>query len=181
MKRALQLLGFVVCLVGCARAPLPPAVVETAPVLASADPAQAPIEATLKRLDDSVEQLSAYRGRVVLLDFWATWCGPCKRSLPFYATLQVENRPRGLSVVAVSVDENRGALERFLAKNPLPVDVFYDPLWTLRDLVDAHSLPATYLLDRQGVIRARYDGFGYSTAALVTADVAALLAEPAAP
>jgi peroxiredoxin len=110
----------------------------------------------LKDASGETVQLQTYRGKVVLLDFWATWCTGCKEEIPSFVRLQQIYGPRGFAVIGVSLDEKGWAvLKPFLAEYPIPYPML------LGDQPTAHryaieSLPDTFLIDRKGRIAAAY-------------------------
>ena len=106
---------------------------------------------------------SPLKGKVVLVDFWASWCPPCKASFPVMADLHKRYASRGLVIIAVSVDENKSAVERFLKKNPTPFSVVRDSTQKLAATVDAQTLPASFLLDADGRVRFLHNGFKEDT------------------
>jgi cytochrome c biogenesis protein CcmG/thiol:disulfide interchange protein DsbE len=132
---------------------------------------------SLKSLDGAEIRLDELRGRVVLLDFWATWCEPCKLSLPFYATLDGQLRDRGLSVVAVSTDESDGAVRAYLSRTPLPYTIARDPRGQVADGMGVQMIPTTLLLDRKGAVRFRKQGFAPDDEPAMRREVEKLLAE----
>jgi peroxiredoxin len=102
--------------------------------------------------------LKKYRGKVVLLDFWATWCHGCKEEIPMFAEFQKTYGPKGLSVVGISVDEGGwGVLKPFLLANHLPYRMLLGSDATLNSFGLA-GLPDTYLIDKKGRIAAAYIG-----------------------
>ena len=131
----------------------------------------------VRLLGGQERRLADFRGQVVLLDFWATWCLPCKESLPFYARLYQELRDRGFSVVAVSTDENDGEVRAFLAERPLPYLVARDPGGALAADLGVQTLPTTFLLDRQGETRLDHRGFSRGDADRIRDRVLELLNE----
>jgi peroxiredoxin len=104
-------------------------------------------------------ELARYRGSVVLLDFWASWCGPCRQSLPAFERLRTELAPQGFEIVAVNVDENpRDGLD-FLKKYPVTYPTVRDPQAELASRYGVQAMPSSYLIDRSGVVRAVKLGF----------------------
>jgi peroxiredoxin len=116
-------------------------------------------EFTLKDADGKIVHLSDYRGKVVLLDFWATWCGPCRIEIPWFTDMQRKNKDRGFEVLGVSMDdEGWEVVKPFLAdlKVNYRVVIGNDATATLYGGVDA--LPTTFLIDRSGKIAAVHVG-----------------------
>jgi thiol-disulfide isomerase/thioredoxin len=126
-------------------------------------------------LDGRPLDLAAYHGKVVLLDFWATWCEPCKLSLPFYA--QLSRELKGLEVIAVSTDEKDADVRAFLAKAPLPYTIARDPRGEVADSLGVELIPTTLLVDRKGAIRFRKQGFTPDDEPTLRREVEKLLAE----
>jgi cytochrome c biogenesis protein CcmG/thiol:disulfide interchange protein DsbE len=103
--------------------------------------------------------LEALRGKVVLLDFWASWCAPCKRSFPWMGEMQRKYGARGLTVVAVNVDRKRADAERFLQLVPAPFVVAFDPAGATPAAYAVPGMPTSYLIDASG--RIAYVGQGF--------------------
>ncbi|MEN8719522.1 MAG: TlpA disulfide reductase family protein [Oceanococcaceae bacterium] len=99
------------------------------------------------------------RGDVVYLDFWASWCAPCKLSFPFMSELHERYAAQGLRIVAVSLDSRESDARRFLQQVPAPFDVVLDPQAELTAEYDVPAMPTSYLLDRQGRVLERHEGF----------------------
>ena len=103
--------------------------------------------------------LSAYRGKVVYLDFWASWCGPCKLSFPFMESLRNRYGAQGLVVLTVNVDHDRAAAERFLHETGSTLPVIYDPQGVLAARYKVAGMPTTVLIGRDGGQRQVHRGF----------------------
>ena len=111
-------------------------------------------------LDGDSVSLAARRGKVVLLNIWATWCHPCREELPVLQRLYERNAARGLEIVGVSVD-SRGEREKvraFARQFGLTYPLWHDPDERVATLFLAPGVPATYLIDRAGVLRWRHVG-----------------------
>lgn len=113
----------------------------------------------LPNLAGKVVSLSQYRGKVVLLDFWATWCVSCVEELPELKTFHAKYGPKGLAVLAASVDEGgRQAVIPFVAEHDIPYTVLLTDQRTL-EAYGVWGLPTTFLIDREGIVRKRYVGY----------------------
>lgn len=103
--------------------------------------------------------LSAYKGKVVYLDFWASWCNPCRQSFPWMNDLEATYGKEGLVVIAVNVDHDHGLAEDFLQDNSANFKVLFDPEGRIADQFDFHDMPTSYLIGRDGKIRYVHSGF----------------------
>jgi peroxiredoxin/YHS domain-containing protein len=105
------------------------------------------------------------RGKVVLLDFWATWCVPCRKSMPELQALHTKYAERGFSVIGISIDENAAAkVKKFVASKkftyPIAIDSGKNPAW---DAYRVKAIPAAFLIDQKGRIVAQWTGVPAST------------------
>ena len=99
--------------------------------------------------------VAAYKGKVVLIDFWATWCGPCKAELPNVLAVYRKYHAQGFEIIGVSLDENRNSLANFTQAQGMVWPQYFDGRgWENKVAVKygVHSIPMTYLLDRRGII-----------------------------
>lgn len=119
--------------------------------------------------------LAAYRGKLVYLDFWASWCAPCKRSFPWMDALQQRHHAAGLVVVAVNVDEKRADAERFLSQVPAGFTIAYDPAGSLPRQYAIKGMPSSVLIGADGRVIATHTGYTDDTARRVEQEVAAAL------
>jgi|tagenome__1003787_1003787.scaffolds.fasta_scaffold19910136_2 cytochrome c biogenesis protein CcmG/thiol:disulfide interchange protein DsbE len=103
--------------------------------------------------------LDGLKGKVVLLDFWASWCDPCRRSFPWMSEMQRRYAGSDLLVVAVNVDQDRKAADQFLAAVPAGFRVEFDPAGTLATQFGVTAMPMSFLIDRKGSVRERHTGF----------------------
>lgn len=110
--------------------------------------------------DGSLKTLSDYRGKVVLLNIWATWCEPCRREMPSMEQLHQAFADEGLAVVAVSIDaENmEPGIRDFVKEYELTFDVLYDATQLFRSVYRYTGVPETYVIDRRGTIRRKWIG-----------------------
>lgn len=113
----------------------------------------------LRDMDGNPVQLSAHRGKVVILTFWASWCVPCKAELASLNTLQKKYREKGLVVLAVSIDRTRDAAGSYLAKNPVVYPALHDEQALVsRKVYRVFGVPATFVIDRKGAIASKRYG-----------------------
>ena len=103
--------------------------------------------------------LTAFKGQVVYLDFWASWCAPCQESFPWMNRLQGELGSDGLIVIAVNVDHQRADAERFLREHPAQFRIVYDPDGLLPEKFGVRGMPTSFLIDRNGRVQSRHEGF----------------------
>ena len=110
-------------------------------------------------LDGAVHSLPDYQGKVVFLNFWATWCGPCKVEMPAMESLYQTFRSKGLEILAVSVDQQGAAVTRpFKEAMGLSFPILHDSTYQVGLTYGARTLPMTYVIDRHGIIRQRVFG-----------------------
>ncbi|MDA8169689.1 MAG: TlpA disulfide reductase family protein [Nitrospiraceae bacterium] len=114
---------------------------------------------SLKGVDGKTYSLSEFRGKVVLLNFWATWCGECVKEIPSLERLEARMKGQAFTVLSVSVDDSEEALDKFLRKTPLPYPVLRDPERKVAfDLYAVFGLPASFLIDKNGNLVERIYG-----------------------
>jgi cytochrome c biogenesis protein CcmG/thiol:disulfide interchange protein DsbE len=103
--------------------------------------------------------LNAYKGKVVYLDFWASWCGPCKQSFPYMMSLERKYGSDGFVVIAVNVDKDRSKAEAFLRKTGHAFPIIFDPKGMLPSKYKIKDMPTSILIGRHGQIRFVHKGF----------------------
>lgn len=109
--------------------------------------------------DDATIKLSDFKGRVVYLDFWATWCPPCRKSFPWMDEMQAQYKDDGLTIIAVSVDKKREMIEQFIKKTEPSFIVAHDPTGEVANTYKLRGMPSTYLIDREGQLVMTHMGF----------------------
>ncbi|MBE9537781.1 MAG: TlpA family protein disulfide reductase [Proteobacteria bacterium] len=135
---------------------------------------------TLPMLDGSgTLSLSDYRGEVVYLTFWASWCVPCRQEMPYLAQLWERHYDKGFRVIAINVDEDLAAALEFAAEQDVPFPLVRDEGRVLSKQYKVPGFPTHYLLDRRGRIRYSGLGFNLKDVAAVSQEVETLLAESA--
>jgi thiol-disulfide isomerase/thioredoxin len=123
--------------------------------------------------------LSAYRGKVVYVDFWASWCGPCKQSFPWLDELVREYGSRGFVVIGVNVDKERARADRFLYETPAKFPIIYDPTGEIAAAYKVTGMPGGVLVDRSGHVRFQHAGFSAKQKDSYEEQLQSLLAEKA--
>ena len=103
--------------------------------------------------------LAAYHGKVVIVDFWASWCVPCRRSFPWLNEMQAQYADQGLVIVGVNLDAEAGEADAFLKEFPADFRIVTDPGGALAQQFDVIAMPSSYVLNGNGDIVARHLGF----------------------
>ena len=112
----------------------------------------------LPTLPEGAARLGDFRGQVVVLNFWATWCPPCVEETPSLEKFAEQMRPEGVAVIGVSVDQDQTALERFVLAHRLSFPVARDPAQVLSGRYGTFIFPETYILDRSGRVAEKIIG-----------------------
>jgi len=121
------------------------------------------------------QPLIAGQARVTYVDFWASWCGPCKQSFPWMNEMHGKFAASGLRILAVNVDAKRADAEQFLARNPAQFAVVYDREGAFAKAVDVKTMPTSMLLDSQGKVLFVHQGFTAKDHGQLEAAIAAAL------
>ncbi len=114
---------------------------------------------SLATLAGGKASLAALAGKVVVIDFWAQWCEPCKRELPELDKLQKAYGSRGVAILAVNIDKQRDNADRLVKLLGLSLEVPLDPAGTVAATYDLPRMPTSYLVDKKGVVRYVHEGF----------------------
>jgi cytochrome c biogenesis protein CcmG, thiol:disulfide interchange protein DsbE len=141
----LIIIGFIAVLAGCYSGSHPGRIGSNAP------------DFTVKDSDHTVT-LSQFRGQVVVLNFWATWCPPCIEETPALVRMQSLMKSKGVTVLAVSIDADDGAYHKFLKDYNVNMVTVRDDSRKASNLYGTFGWPETYIIDRQGVIRRKFIG-----------------------
>jgi thiol-disulfide isomerase/thioredoxin len=120
-------------------------------------------------------QLAALAGRVVYLDFWASWCGPCRQSFPWMNEMQSKHGPAGLQVVGVNVDKRQADADRFLADNPANFLIGFDPQGDTPRRYAIKGMPTSLLIGPDGKVLSSHSGFRDEERAELEARIVAAL------
>jgi peroxiredoxin len=114
---------------------------------------------TLQSRDGKQVSLSDFRGDVVMINFWATWCGPCRQEMPHLEALHQRYSDLGFTLLGVNVEENSRLSDEFLAETPVSFSILFDPKNGVSDLYDVVAMPSTVLVDREGNMRFIHHGY----------------------
>jgi len=113
---------------------------------------------TLPGLEQAVT-LSKLKGDVVYVDFWASWCDPCRHAFEWMNSMQSYYEHEGLTVIAINLDKDRAKADQFLAENPAHFTVLFDPEGEVAETYKLRGMPSSYLIDRQGRLVISHLGF----------------------
>lgn len=103
--------------------------------------------------------LADFKGQVVLVNFWASWCGPCRKEMPLLEQLYKRYQPLGFTLLGVNVDEDSRDAKAFLAETPVSFPILFDSANDVSQLYDVSAMPSTVLIDRQGRLRFLHLGY----------------------
>ena len=132
---------------------------------------------TLKDADGNNVRLSEYRGQVVLINFWASWCGPCRQEFPLLDALHQKYQPMGFTVFGVNVEQERELADKVLREIPVTFPILFDDRNEVSEEYDVDAMPATVLVDRSGEIRFMHRGYKPGYEDLYEKQVRALIRE----
>jgi peroxiredoxin len=130
-----------------------------APAFAGVGKGQHAPEFALPTLKGDKVALSSLRGKVVLIDFWAQWCEPCKKELPQLEKLAKEYAGKGVVVLAVNIDKQRDNAVRMAKQLGLTLDVLLDPAGSVAASYDLPKMPTSFVVDKKGIVRYVNEGF----------------------
>jgi len=103
--------------------------------------------------------IASHKGKVIYLDFWASWCGPCRKSFPWMNNMQEKHEQQGLIIISVNLDNNRALADEFLAEVPANFAVFYDPKGKVARKFKLKGMPSSYIINRSGKMVSAHVGF----------------------
>jgi len=122
-------------------------------------PEQPAPDFTLKSLDGVNLRLEEYRGQVLLINFWASWCGPCRQEMPVLDRLHQRYVDAGFAVLGINVEGEEKPARELLEKVPVTFPVLIDSGQLVSELYDIQAMPSTIVIDRDGVIRYIHRGY----------------------
>jgi thiol-disulfide isomerase/thioredoxin len=124
-----------------------------------------------------MSELDNLRGRVVYLDFWASWCEPCRQSFPWMQRMKQSYETRGLSIIAVNLDHDRAAADSFLRRLKPDFEIRFDPAGEWAEKFKLRGMPTSVIMDRHGVVRFTHVGFRPADGREYARQIEELLAE----
>lgn len=109
--------------------------------------------------DGSAVALEELRGQVVMVNFWATWCGPCRQEMPHLEALYQRYSDLGFTLLGINVEEDSSGADEYLADTPVSFPILFDPGNRVSELYDVVAMPSTVLIDRSGNMRFIHHGY----------------------
>ena len=131
----------------------------------------------LATTDGGTVALSQHRGEVVYVDFWATWCPPCRKSFPWMEKMHNKYSDLGLKIIAVSLDGKREVIDQFLKTMPASFTIAHDPQGKSAENFGLKGMPTSYLIDMKGNVHETHTGFKASDENKLEAKIKALLTQ----
>jgi cytochrome c biogenesis protein CcmG/thiol:disulfide interchange protein DsbE len=119
----------------------------------------APPDFTLPTLDGGTVQLSQHKGEVVYVDFWASWCAPCRKSLPWMEQMHEKYKDLGFTIIGVNMDGKKEVTEKFVKANNVTFTIARDPKGKIAAAYGVRGMPSSYLIGRDGNIHYSHEGF----------------------
>ena len=114
---------------------------------------------TLTTQDGQTVSLSDLRGQVVMINFWATWCGPCRKEMPLLDAIYQRYNRLGFTLLGVNVEEDPSGADEYLAETPVSFPILYDRSNSVSKLYDVNAMPSTVIVDREGNVRFLHKGY----------------------
>jgi peroxiredoxin len=131
----------------------------TLPALA-ADPTGAPApQFTLTARSGANVSLGQYKGQVVMLNFWASWCGPCRQEMPLLDSIYTKYKRMGFTLIGVNVEPDSKSANDWLKQTPVSFPILYDKESKVSKMYDVEGMPSTVIIDRAGKVRALHRGY----------------------
>lgn len=141
------------------------------------DPGARAPEIGMRDLEGNQVTIAGLRGRVVVVDFWASWCEPCADSMPVYQRLYNTYRERGLTIVGVSQDRAADNARQFATRHRLAFPVVFDEGHAVANRYRPPRMPTAFIIDRGGIVRHVHAGYRSGDAARLESEIQALLAQ----
>lgn len=140
-------------------------------------PAPMPLDAQFQLIDGTPRTLADYKGQVIYVDFWASWCAPCRQSMPYYSELYQNYSNKKFAFVAIGLDEDVDTVREFAQRWNLPFDVGSDGLNQAARAFSVNQLPTSFILDKLGRVRFVHRGFNPQRMSRLEEEIDILLSE----
>jgi len=134
------------------------ALIASLPAMAG-DPTGPAPQFTLNAKGGSTLSLAQYKGQVVMLNFWASWCGPCRQEMPLLENIYKQYKKSGFTLIGVNVEPDSNAADKWLQATPVTFPVIYDKDSTVSKAYTVSGMPSTVFIDRKGNIRVLHRGY----------------------
>lgn len=131
----------------------------------------------IKNYDEPELDLASYKGKVLYVDFWASWCGPCQKSFPVLNELRASYKDKGFEVIGVNLDERVSDAGKFLKKYPVDFPIVADESGEIGEVYKVKGMPSGYIVDKTGIVRKVIIGFDKKEKKEVSLLVAELVKE----
>jgi len=128
-------------------------------VYANASAAELAPQFTLKSLDGKTVKLSDYKGQVVMVNFWASWCSPCREEMPLLEQIHKKYKKAGFTILGVTIDENVKDAAKFIKKSPVSFPILLDTTSEVAERYKNQAMPSSYFIDRKGNIAHVHRGY----------------------
>lgn len=132
----------------------------------------APLDSPITTLNN---HLTANKGKVIYIDFWASWCGPCRKSFPWMNNLHQQYKDEGLVIISINVDNDHSYAEQFLKEIPALFPVIFDPKGRIARQYKIKGMPSSFVIDRAGKITSSHVGFNDTKKIAYQAEIMELL------
>jgi peroxiredoxin len=114
---------------------------------------------TLRSLDGKLVSLAQFKGDVVMINFWASWCGPCRQEMPLLDNIYKQYKDMGFTLLGVNVEPRASGANAWLQKTPVSYPILYDPKSQVSQLYQVQAMPTTVIIDRNGIVRFVHNGY----------------------
>lgn len=114
---------------------------------------------SLQSVDGKTVSLDQYKGQVIMLNFWASWCGPCRQEMPLLDDIYKQYKDMGFTLIGVNVEPDPHNADAWLKQTPVSYPVLYDPKSQVSQLYQVQAMPTTVIIDRKGVVRYVHNGY----------------------
>lgn len=114
---------------------------------------------TLQSSDGKPVSLAQFKGDVVMINFWASWCGPCRQEMPLLDSIYKQYKDMGFTLLGVNVEPHASSANAWLRKTPVSYPILYDPNSQVSQLYQVQAMPTTVIVDRQGIVRFVHNGY----------------------